>query len=236
VLLRPLPLGGRSDRVVTLHSVYEQQVRALGGVSYPDLVDLQARVRSLDGIAGLVRVNFTLSTEREADRLVGCYVTPELFRLLDVAPALGRHFMADEAAPPGLETTVLLTYGLWQSRFGGDPSIVGRAVTINDRPHTVVGVMPPGFRFPDRAELYLPLRLKVEQVERSARTFTAIGVLKPDVTRSRKWTRSRPRWRENTRTRTAAMASRFCPSATRRCRVTRVRSRPRSWARSPSCS
>jgi putative ABC transport system permease protein len=181
VLLRPLPLGGRSDRVVTLHSVYEQQVRALGGVSYPDLVDLQARTRSFDGIAGLVRVNFTLSTEREADRLVGCYVTPELFRVLDVAPALGRHFMADEAAPPGLETTVILTYGLWQSRFGGDPSIVGRAVTINERPHTVVGVMPPGFRFPDRAELYLPLRLKVEEVERSTRTFAAIGVLKPDV-------------------------------------------------------
>jgi putative ABC transport system permease protein len=182
VLLRPLPFGSRSDRVVTLHSVYEQQVRALGGVSYSDILDLQARLRSFDGIAGLVRVNFTLSTEREADRLVGCYVTPELFRLLDVAPVLGRHFTVEDAAPPGLETTVMLTHGLWQSRFGSDMSIVGRAVTINDRPHTVVGVMPPGFRFPDRAELYLPLRLKVEQVERSARTFTAVGVLKPDVT------------------------------------------------------
>jgi putative ABC transport system permease protein len=182
VLLRPLPFGGRSDRVVTLHSVYQQQVRALGGVSYPDLVDLQATVRSFEGVAGLVRVSFTLSTEGEADRLVGCYMTPELFRLLDVAPVLGRHFTVDEAAPPGLETTVMLTHGLWQSRFGGDASIVGRAVTINDRPHTVVGVMPPGFRFPDRAELYLPLRLKVEQAARSARTFTAIGVLKRDVT------------------------------------------------------
>ena len=182
VLLRPLPFGSRSDRVVTLHSVYEQQVRALGGVSYPDILDLQARLRSFDGIAGVVRVNFTLSTEREADRLVGCYVTPGLFRLLDVAPVLGRHFTVEDAAPPGLETTVMLTHGLWQSRFGGDMSIVGRAVTINDRPHTVVGVMPPGFRFPDRAELYLPLRLEVAQVARSARTFTAVGVLKPDVT------------------------------------------------------
>ena len=182
VLLRPLPFGSRSDRVVTLHSVYEQQVRALGGVSYPDLLDLQSRLRSFEGVAGLIRVNFTLSTEREADRLVGCYVTPELFRLLDVAPVLGRHFTFEDAAPPGVETTVILTHGLWQSRFGGDASIVGRAVTINDRPHTVVGVMPPGFRFPDRAELYLPLRLDVRAGRRSARTFTAIGVLKPDVT------------------------------------------------------
>jgi putative ABC transport system permease protein len=182
VLLRPLPFGGRSDRVVTLHSVYEQQVRALGGVSYLDLVDLQARVRLFEGLAGLVRVNFTLSTEREADRLAGCYVTPELFRVLSVAPILGRHFTFEDAAAPGLETTVMLTHGLWQGRFGGDVSIVGRAVTINDRPHTVVGVMPPGFRFPDRAELYLPLRLKIQEVERSARTFTAIGALKPGVT------------------------------------------------------
>jgi putative ABC transport system permease protein len=182
VLLRPLPFGSRDDRVVTLHSAYEQQVRALGAVSYPDLLDLQGRLRSFEGVAGLLRVNFTLSTEREADRLLGCYVTPELFRLLDVAPVLGRHFTVEDGAPPGLETTVMLTHGLWQSRFGGDVSIVGRAVTINDRPHTVVGVMPPGFRFPDRAELYLPLRLRVEQVERAARTFTAIGVLKPDVT------------------------------------------------------
>jgi predicted permease len=182
VLLRPLPFGERSDRVVTLHSVHQQQVRALGGVSYPDLVDLQAGLQSFDGVAGLVRVSFTLSTESEADRLVGCYVTPELLPLLDVAPVLGRHFTVDDAAPPGQETTVILTHGLWQSRFGGDTSIVGRAVTINDRPHTVVGVMPPGFRFPDRAEIYLPVRLNVEQAARAARTFTAIGVLKRDVT------------------------------------------------------
>jgi putative ABC transport system permease protein len=182
LLLRPLPFGSRGDRVVAVHSVHEQQVRALGGVSYPDLLDLQTRLRSFEGVAGLVRVNFTLSTEREADRLVGCYVTPELLRLLDVAPILGRHFTVEDAAPPGFETTVILTHGLWQSRFDGDVSIVGRAVTINDRPHTVVGVMPPGFRFPDRAELYLPLRLEAGNAPRSTRTFAAIGVLKPDVT------------------------------------------------------
>ena len=182
MLFRPLPFGGRSDRVVTLHSIFGHQVRALGDVSYPDLLDLQDRLRSFEGVAGLIRLNFTVSTELEADRVAGCYVTPELFRLLGVAPMLGRQFSLEDAAPPGLESTVMLTHGLWKGRFGGDASIVGRAVTINDRPHTVVGVMPPGFRFPERAELYLPLRLHVEQVERSARAFSTVGVLKPGVT------------------------------------------------------
>lgn len=182
LLLRPLPFGGRSDRLVTLHSTFGQQVRALGDVSYPDLIDLKDRVRSFEDVAGLVRVNFTVSTDSEADRLLGYYVTPELFHLLGAAPMLGRQFSVDDAAPPGLETTVMLTHGLWQRRFGGDGSIVGRAVTINDRPHTVVGVMPPGFRFPDRAEVYLPLRLNLREVARSARSMSAIGVLKPGVT------------------------------------------------------
>jgi ABC-type antimicrobial peptide transport system permease subunit len=157
-------------------------VRALGDLSYPDLLDLQDGLRSFEGLAGLVRVDFTLSTGHDAERLAGCYVTPELFRLLGIAPVRGRHFVVDDGAPPGFETTVILTHGLWQRRFGGDASIVGRAVTINDRPHTVVGVMPPGFRFPDRAEVYLPLRLTPEHAARSARTFTAVGVLRPGVT------------------------------------------------------
>jgi putative ABC transport system permease protein len=182
VLLRPLPFGSRGDRVVTVHSIHAQQVRALGGVSYPDLLDLRAGLRSFEGVGGLLRVNFTLSTESEADRLVGCYVTPELLRLLDVAPTLGRHFTIEEAAAPGRETSVMLTDGLWHSRFGGDASIVGRPVIINDRPHTVVGVMPPGFRFPDRADVYLPLRLEADRAERSARMFTAVGVLAPGIT------------------------------------------------------
>jgi putative ABC transport system permease protein len=182
LLLRPLPFGSRSDRVVTLHSTFGLHVRALGDLSYPDLVDLQDRVRSFEGVAGLVRVNFTLSTESDAERLPGAYVTPELFRLLGVAPGMGRQFSPEDAAPPGFETTVLLTHGLWQRRFASDATIVGRAVTINDRPHTVVGVMPPGFRFPDQAELYLPLRLNLAEVARSARTMSAVGVLKPGVT------------------------------------------------------
>jgi putative ABC transport system permease protein len=147
VLLRPLPFGSRSDRIVTLHSTFGQQVSALGGMSYPDVLDLQDRLRSFEGVAGLVRRDFTISTNSDADRLLGCYVTPELFRVLGVAPMLGRHFSFEDAAAPGFEATVIVTHGLWQRRLGGDVSVVGSSVTINDRPHTVVGVMPPGFGF-----------------------------------------------------------------------------------------
>jgi putative ABC transport system permease protein len=125
VLLRPLPFGSRSERVVTLHSIFGQQVRALGDVSYPDLVDVRGRVGSFDGVAGLLRVNFTVSTHSEADRLMGYYVTPELFRMLGVAPMSGRQFSFEDAAPPGLETTVMVDlneagWAIGHAAFGFD--------------------------------------------------------------------------------------------------------------------
>ena len=99
-----------------------------------------------------------MTTESDAERLLGESVTPNLFPLLGIEPMLGRNFLAEEAAQPGLETAVILTHGLWQRRYGADPSIVGRTVIINERARTVVGVMPPGFKFPERSELYMPFR------------------------------------------------------------------------------
>ena len=70
--------------------------------------------------------------------------------MLGVEPMLGRNFRPEDAAAPGLETSVILTHGLWQRRFAGDPAIIGRGMTVNERARTVVGVMPPGFKFPER--------------------------------------------------------------------------------------
>jgi predicted permease len=103
-------------------------------------------------------------------------VTPDLFPALGIAPLLGRTFAADEGTAPGLESTVILTHGLWLRRFGGDPAVVGRAVIVNDRARTVIGVMPPRFKFPHRAELYTPLRW--DESPRSARNIAAVGILR----------------------------------------------------------
>ncbi|MET0168523.1 MAG: ABC transporter permease, partial [Vicinamibacterales bacterium] len=177
LLLRPLPFGDRSDRVVTLHSTHRLQPEDWGDsdLSYPDFVDVRRESQSFEDVAGFLGRNFTVTSASDAERLLGVSVTPELFPMLGVDPILGRHFTADEAAPPGLESVVILTHGLWQRRFGGDPSIVGQGVIINDRARTVIGVMPPGFKFPERSELYTPLRL--DPPARADRNVSVVAVL-----------------------------------------------------------
>ncbi len=181
LLLRPLPFGDRSDRVVTLHSTHPLQSEDWedSRVSYRDLVDLQRESRSFDDVAGLVARNFSVTTDADAERLLGESVTPNLFPLLGVEPMLGRNFVPEEGAEPGRETSVMLTHGLWQRRFGGDPSIIGRSIIVNERARTVVGVMPPGFKFPERAELYMPFRW--DDAPRSGRSVAAIAVLRSGV-------------------------------------------------------
>jgi hypothetical protein len=136
MLLRPLPFGARSDRIVTLHSTHRLQSEDWGWgdseLSYRDLLDLRA-ANALDGLAGYVARNFTLTGEDSAERVQGGSVTPDLFRVLGVEPILGRSFLPEEAAAPGLESAVILTHGLWQRRYGADRNIIGRGIVINDR-------------------------------------------------------------------------------------------------------
>jgi putative ABC transport system permease protein len=181
LLLRPLPFGDRSDRVVTIHSTHRLQPEDWeeARVSYPDFLDIRARSQSFEYVGGMLARNFTVTTETDAERLLGLSVTPGLFAALGVEPMLGRDFRTEEGAPPGLETSVILTHGLWQRRYGGDPGIIGRAVQVNERARTVVGVMPPRFKFPHRAELYMPLRW--DELPRSARNLSAVAILRRGV-------------------------------------------------------
>lgn len=182
MLFRPLPFGERSDRVVTVHSTHRLQAEDWGWgdseLSYRDLLDLRA-AGSFEGLAGYLPRNFTLTGEDDAERVHGGSVTPNLFAVLGVEPIMGRTFRADEGAAPGLESAVILTHGLWQRRYGADPGIIGRGVVINDRARTVVGVMPPNFKFPERDELYLPLRW--DDAPRAARSVNVVGALRPGV-------------------------------------------------------
>jgi putative ABC transport system permease protein len=178
MLLRPLPFGERSDRIVTVHSTHRMQAEDWGWgdseLSYPDLIDLRA-AGAFDELGGYLARNFTLSGQDSAERVQGGSVTPNLFTVLGVEPMLGRNFLPEDAAAPGLESVVILTHGLWQRRYGADPGIIGRGVVINERARTVIGVMPPNFKFPERDELYMPLRL--DEAPRSARNVNVIGAL-----------------------------------------------------------
>jgi hypothetical protein len=135
LLLRPLPFGERSSRVVTLHATHQLQPEDWGWgdseLSYRDLLDLRA-ARAFQGIGGYLPRNFTLSGEDVAERIQGGSVTPDLFELLGVHPALGRWFRSEEAAPPGLETSVILTDGLWRGATAPiRPSSAGPSSSTN---------------------------------------------------------------------------------------------------------
>jgi predicted permease len=184
ISLRPMPFGDRTDRLVTVHSTHavfgEEPGWGDSEISYPDLLDYRAAT-SVEAVAAYLTRSFVLSgDDTSAERVQGGSVTPNLFALLGIEPVLGRHFLPEEAAPPGLESVVMLTHGLWQRRYGADPAIIGRSLVINDRARTVVGVMPPGFRFPERDDLYMPLRW--EEALRTARNVNAVALLEPGVT------------------------------------------------------
>jgi putative ABC transport system permease protein len=182
--LRPMPFGQRTDRLVTLHPTHPTQPQeepswGEAEISIPDLIDFR-RASSIEGIGGYLFRNFVLSGDvTSAERVQGGSVTPDLFPILGVDPIMGRHFLPEEAAAPGLESVVMITHGLWQRRYGSDPGIIGKPIVVNDRARTVVGVLPPGFKFPLVDQLYMPLRWDVSP--RGNRNVNAVALLKPGV-------------------------------------------------------
>jgi putative ABC transport system permease protein len=185
ISLRPMPFGELTDRLVTLHPTHPTQPQeepswGESEISLPDLIDFR-RADSVEGIGAYLFRNFVLSGDvTSAERVQGGSVTPELFQLLGVDPIMGRHFLPEEGAAPGLESAVMITHGLWQRRYGSDPAIIGKPIIVNDRARTVIGVLPPGFRFPLVDQLYMPLRW--DESPRGNRNVNAVGLLKAGMT------------------------------------------------------
>jgi predicted permease len=127
-------------------------------------------------------VNMTI--DGRPRRFTGAYTTPDFLRMLAVAPVQGRDFTAADNRP-GAEKVAIIAHGLWQREFGGAAGIVGKAVQINGQPATIVGVMPQGFVFPDREEVWLPLYSEFPVRPRNdpqANNPAVVGLLKPGVT------------------------------------------------------
>jgi predicted permease len=180
IALRPMPFGDRTDRLATIHIAHRLNVDEPGWgdteISYQDLLDFRG-ASSVEGIGAYLSRSFVVSGDGSgAERIRGGSVTPDLFPLLGIEPSMGRQFSMEDAAAPGLESVVMLTHGLWQRRYGADPDIIGKPIVINDRARVVVGVMPPGFRFPEFDELYMPFRW--DESPRSARNVNAVALLR----------------------------------------------------------
>jgi predicted permease len=184
-LLKPLPYAD-PDRLAMLWTVNPKQGIYEEGTSYPTFLDWRAQSQSFAEMAICGRGNPVLLTGlAEPERVLGEYVSANLFSLLGVKPALGRTFTPDDEQRR--ERVVVLSYGLWQRRFGGSADIVGRTVEINGQNTQVIGVMPAGFFFPvNEMQLWEPAT-SVRYWERNlAERFTdnwrVVGRLKSDAT------------------------------------------------------
>jgi predicted permease len=169
VLLKPLPYR-EAERLVTMRG------------SLADLRDVAASGRSFDGMAIWASNQFNLRTDADTRQVLGGQVSPTLLPLLGVQPVLGRNFTEDD----NRQETVILGYGLWRSRFGGDPSVVGRRIDLSGTSYTVIGVAPAWFRFPSAAfQLWAPLglidRTPQQAQNRAFRIFSAVARLKDGV-------------------------------------------------------
>ena len=180
-LLQPYPYPA-ADRIVFLHSRNHQARVNRGGVSFLDVRDLRESTTTLQEIAAFGRRSLTISDgASEPERYDGAIISWNLFQLLGTPPATGRDF-GPEDDRPGAEPVVMLSHEVWTTRYGGDRTVVGRAVSINGRPHTVIGIMPPRFAFPETQRLWVPLAEYAEQDPRDARNLQAFGLMKPGAT------------------------------------------------------
>src|SRR4030095_12574861 len=146
VLIQPLPYDQPGRLVALTERIPGRSENA--PFSPPDFIDVQREQQSFDGIAAYTPRAAELSGSGAAMLLDVTGVSWNLFGVLGVPPMLGRAFTEQEDRP-GVDVAVL-SYGLWETRFGADRSIIGRTVTLDRRPYTVVGVMPPAFSFPLR--------------------------------------------------------------------------------------
>ncbi len=181
ILLRPLPYP-QSDRLVVLDETALKRGIASMSVSYPNALDWREQNTVFEGIGidyGTSR--FSLSGIGQPETLRGSYISHGLLEVLRVQPLLGRTFTEVEDRPD-TDTVVILGYDLWQKYFGGDQNIVGRTVMVNNRARIVVGVMPPGFKYPEISELWTPLALTTKEFTRTDHGLNAIARLKDGVT------------------------------------------------------
>ena len=179
IVLRPFPFDD-PDRLVALWD-YNPKNNNRSGVSYLDYLDWRDQSRSFTGIAAYSARSIAITEGTEPVRLSGELITANLFPLLGVRPQLGRLFRADEDAA-GARGVVLLSDAVWKRLYAADPSLVGRVISINNEARTVVGIMPPDFKFPETAEIWVPMAPLLHADHRDWRSLALIGRLKADVT------------------------------------------------------
>ncbi|HEX4954500.1 MAG TPA: ABC transporter permease [Thermoanaerobaculia bacterium] len=181
VLLEPLPFG-QPDRLVAVSSTNLEKGIEGAGVSAPDVLDYRRRMTTLAGIEAWSWYGLSLNTDGRPRDITTLRVTPGTIDLFQVAPLSGRTFRAGEREE---DRVVLLSWGMWQSEFGGDPGIVGKQIRLEEAPWTVVGVMPDSFAFPSReVKMWIP-QDPTADTRRAGRFLGGLARLGPGVSLER---------------------------------------------------
>jgi putative ABC transport system permease protein len=191
VLLRPLPYE-KPASLVALWESNKKRPESRSSIAYPNFFDWRQQNQSFERMASYYTNNMALTGVATPVNLRSAVVSPDLFAVLGVKPQLGRWFVPEEEKPGN--RVAIINHGLWQRQFGGDPNIVGRALTLNGKSFNIVGVMPAGFQFPIEAEtieLWVSSSIdgeksdpkeQAQNEQRGSHFLQGIGRLKPGVT------------------------------------------------------
>jgi putative ABC transport system permease protein len=152
VLLRPLQYPNAA-RIVAIQELNEKGTR--GQVTPANFLDWRTQQTSFEHLAAILSRPANFSAGDESERMELSMTSANFFEVFGVRPHLGRFFLPEEERA-GHDAVVVLSYALWQRRFGGDPSLVGKSLTLDGQTYTVVGVAPAGFQYPDRTEVWIP--------------------------------------------------------------------------------
>jgi putative ABC transport system permease protein len=181
VILRGVPFP-HPEQVVVL-GTRDARNRNLG-VSYHDFLDWREQARSVSDMVLIGQPPFNVSEEGNApERYAGAFVSAAMFRLIGETPLIGRDFLPEDDRD-GADAVAVLGYRIWQTRYGGDASVLGRTITVNTLPVTVVGVMPPGMQFPPNTDLWMPLSQATitRGQSRDTRIYQVIARMRDGVT------------------------------------------------------
>jgi len=192
VLLRPLPFAD-PDALVLVTQANRQTRQSSGDATPANFLDWRSRNRTFTGLAAYRNAGYTLSSGGRPERVAGAIVNSNFFDILGVKPVLGRGFRPDDEGR-GAARVAIVSNALWKQRFGGRGDIVGQIVRLNDEPHTVAGVMPPGIDFPDESQIWTPPHWPVPDdplalgddptAQRSHGYFFVLGRIRRDAARA----------------------------------------------------
>ncbi|MFL6276647.1 MAG: ABC transporter permease [Blastocatellia bacterium] len=185
ILLRPLPYKN-AERLVVPVSVNPARGSDSSSVTYADYLDWKNEgIFEHVAALNLLSAGDLTSNDAEPERVQMAAVTQDYFAVMGSEAMIGRTFGDDDYNPPGPARAVIITYGLWQRRFGGDPNIINQKVYLNGRPYPVVGIMPPDSTWPEDRDVIVPLAIGAnpgpDELRRDNMIYSSIARLKADV-------------------------------------------------------